>query len=162
MLFSGTVAQNIGWGSAQAGTQTIEQASRDAQASGFISQMPDGYDSLLGQAGVNVSGGQKQRISIARALAKDAGILIFDDCTSALDAVTEDKVRKSLRTAASKGRIVILITQRIGTAMGADKIMVLDDGEMVGFGAHAELMARCETYRDIYASQIGGDGERCV
>lgn len=159
MLFSGTVKENIGWGSPQADEQAVKAAAEAAQADEFILQMPKGYDSLLGQAGVNLSGGQRQRVSIARALVRDARVLILDDCTSALDAVTEAKVRQNLKNSTADGKIVVMITQRIGTAMGADKILVLDDGEMVGFGTHEELMQKCETYKDIYESQIGGAGE---
>jgi ATP-binding cassette subfamily B protein len=115
--------------------------------------MPDGYDSLLGQAGVNLSGGQKQRISIARALVRRSPILILDDCTSALDAVTESKVRQAI-TRRNTGTVV-LITQRIATAMSADKILVLDNGRNVGFGTHRELMENCRIYKEIFDSQIG-------
>lgn len=156
VLFSGSVYDNIALGKADASESEVIHAAQIAQADGFIRKMPGGYESQLGQGGVNLSGGQKQRISIARALVRNASVLILDDCTSALDAVTEAKVRQGLKTAGS-GRSVILITQKIGTAMSADKILVLNNGERVGFGTHAELMQSCETYREIYRSQIGGD-----
>ena len=136
-------------------------ASRAAQADGFIEKMPEQYGSVLGQGGVNLSGGQKQRISIARALLKNSPILILDDCTSALDAVTEAKVRLALKTR-YEHKTVIMITQRIGTAMFADKILVLDNGVKVGFGSHQELLESCRTYRGIYDSQIGGGLEGVV
>ena len=153
MLFTGTVFENIAWGNPDAGEEEIRQAACAAQADEFIQKMPDQYESVLGQGGVNLSGGQKQRISIARALAKKAPVLILDDCTSALDAVTEAKVRQGLR--AADGKTIIMITQRIGTAMAADRILVLDNGENAGFGSHDELLASCEVYRGIFDSQIG-------
>jgi len=158
MLFSGSVAENISWGNPQASCAEIEEAAKIAQADGFIKEMPEKYESLLGQGAINLSGGQKQRISIARALASKANILILDDCTSALDAVTEAKLRRAIKEkAGNDGSTMILITQRIGTACSADKILVLENGERVGFGRHEELMEKCAVYRDIYDSQIGGD-----
>lgn len=156
MLFSGTVLENIAWGSPNASKEEIIEASRAAQADEFIRKMPAEYESNLGQGGVNLSGGQKQRISIARALVKKSPVLILDDCTSALDAVTEAKVRRGLKTLDAE-KTVITITQRIGTAMFADKILVLDNGVNVGFGSHKELLHSCQTYRGIFDSQIGGD-----
>ncbi|MDR3539578.1 MAG: ABC transporter ATP-binding protein [Desulfosporosinus sp.] len=156
MLFTGTVFENIAWGDPNASQDEIMKAARAAQADEFIQDMPLQYESILGQAGVNLSGGQKQRISIARALVKKAPILILDDCTSALDAVTEAKVRNALKTLDTE-KTVIMITQRIGTAMFADKILVLDNGVNVGFGSHKELLQSCKTYRGIFDSQIGGD-----
>lgn len=154
VLFSGSVYDNIVLGRPDAARSDVIHAAEIAQADGFIRNMPDGYGSILGQGGMNISGGQKQRISIARALVRDASVLILDDCTSALDAVTEAKVRQGLKTAGSD-KSVMLITQKIGTAMSADKILVLNDGERVGFGSHTELLRSCETYREIYQSQIG-------
>lgn len=156
MLFTGTVAGNIAWGNPKASKKEIIEAARVAQADEFIQNIPDRYESILGQSGVNLSGGQKQRISIARALLKKSPVLILDDCTSALDAVTEAKVRHGLKTVEA-GKTVILITQRIGTAMSADKILVLDNGVKVGFGNHIELLQSCKTYQEIFDSQIGGD-----
>ncbi len=158
MLFSGTILDNILWGKAKS-SQTVpmdevKSAATTACASEFIGGMHDGYDTLLGQGGVNLSGGQKQRISIARAVVKQSPVLILDDCTSALDAITEGRVKANLR---SQESTVILITQRIGSALTADKILVMDNGRRVGFGNHEVLLTECETYRDIYNSQIGGD-----
>ena len=109
---------------------------------------------MLGQGGVNLSGGQKQRLSLARALIREPGILILDDCTSALDANTESKVLKGLNEMDTKAT-VLLISQRISTVMRADKILCLNNGEVQGFGTHAELLTKCQTYREIYESQIG-------
>ncbi len=154
MLFSGTVSENIRFGNTDASEQAMYAAAQAAHAHDFIAQMPLQYNSTLGQSGVNLSGGQKQRLSIARAALKEADILILDDATSALDSVTEAKVRQNLKHW-KQDQTVLLVTQRIGTALGADRILVLDDGKIAGFGSHAELMATCETYQDIYRSQIG-------
>jgi len=157
MLFSGTVAENIRWGNKEATDEMIHRAAEMAQAD-FINKMQDGYESLLGSAGVNISGGQKQRISIARGILKKSPVLILDDATSALDAVTEAKVRENLLRKSGK-QTVIIITQRCGTAMFADKILVLDNGVKVGFGTHEQLMRDCEIYRDIYRTQIESSKE---
>ncbi|MEQ8155442.1 MAG: ABC transporter ATP-binding protein [Clostridiaceae bacterium] len=159
MLFTGTIADNISWGRHDASEKEILEAAKMAQADEFIKNMPEQYSSVLGQGGVNLSGGQKQRISIARALAKKSGIIIFDDCTSALDAVTEAKVRQELKKLKEE-KIIIMITQRVGTAMFADKILVLDNGQNVGLGSHKELLDSCEIYRGIFDSQIGSDLKR--
>jgi len=152
MLFSGTVAENIRWGNKYASDEMVHEAAEKAQAD-FISRMQDGYDSFLGSGGVNISGGQKQRISIARALLKNSPVLILDDATSALDSVTEARVRENLINRDRK-QTVIIITQRCGTAMSADRILVLNNGEKAGFGTHEQLMNECEIYRDIYRTQI--------
>lgn len=156
MLFTGSVFDNIAWGAPGAGREEIAAAARAAQADAFVQSMPQRYDSMLGQGGVNLSGGQKQRISIARALARKSPVLILDDCTSALDSVTEARVRRGIaELTGSAGATVLLITQRIGTAMTADRILVLDNGSCVGYGSHQELMVSCRVYREIYDSQIG-------
>ncbi len=160
MLFTGTVGENIAYGKANAEEAKLIEAALNAQAHSFIEGMSEKYEGILGQNGVNLSGGQKQRLSIARALAKEAPIIILDDCTSALDAITEAKVRKSLRRLENRST-VIMITQRVGTAMTADRILVLDNGVNVGFGKHAELLETCSTYREIYNSQIGGAIDPC-
>ena len=159
MLFTGTVFENIAWGNPNASKEEMIEAARAAQADEFIRNLPYQYESILGQSGVNLSGGQKQRISIARALVKKSPVLIMDDCTSALDAVTEAKVRHCLKTVNAE-KTTLLITQRIGTAMFADKILVLDNGVNVGFGDHKELLHSCKTYRGIFDSQIGDDLNR--
>lgn len=152
MLFSGSVTENLRWGDKLATIEELRQAAEKAQAD-FVMQMPDGYDSLLGSGGVNLSGGQKQRLSIARGILKKAPILILDDATSALDAVTEAKVRENLKNE-EFSQTIIMITQRCGTAMSADKILVMENGRNVGFGTHEELMGSCEVYQDIYHTQI--------
>ncbi|WP_367566607.1 ABC transporter ATP-binding protein [Lacrimispora sp.] len=157
MLFSGSVAENLRWGDKHAAIDELQQAAQKAQAD-FIMEMSDGYDSLLGSGGVNLSGGQKQRLSIARGILKKAPVLILDDATSALDAVTEAKVRENLKNK-EFNQTVIMITQRCGTAMSADKILVMENGRKVGFGTHRELMESCEIYQDIYHTQIESSRE---
>ena len=152
MLFSGSVAENLRWGDKLASIDDLRQAVEKAQAD-FVMEMPAGYDSLLGSGGVNLSGGQKQRLSIARGILKKSPILILDDATSALDAVTEAKIRENLKNKAFN-QTIIMITQRCGTAMSADKILVMENGGKVGFGTHEELMNSCEVYQDIYRTQI--------
>lgn len=157
MLFSGTVAENIRWGNKEASDEMLYQAAEKAQAD-FISKMQDGYESLLGSAGVNISGGQKQRISIARGILKNSPVLILDDATSALDAITEAKVRENIISKNGK-QTVIIITQRCGTAMFADRILVMDNGVKAGYGTHDQLMKDCEVYRYIYRTQIESSKE---
>ena len=151
MLFSGSVADNIRWGRADASTEDVREAAAMAQA-GFIDDLPRGFDGILGSGGVNLSGGQKQRVSIARGLVRDAPILILDDATSALDAETEARVRQTLMGLDSQ--TIVIITQRCTTAMFADKILVLENGVAEGFGTHAELMESCGIYQEIYRSQV--------
>ena len=157
MLFSGSIAENIRWGNNEATDEMLHQAADKAQA-GFALKMKDKYESLLGSAGVNVSGGQKQRISIARGILKNSSVLILDDATSALDAVTEAKVRENLNSK-TRNQTIITITQRCGTAMFADRILVMDNGVKVGYGTHNELMQNCEIYQDIYKTQIESSKE---
>jgi len=154
MLFTGTIKENIAWGKMGAADDEIEYAARDAQAYGFITSSEEGFDRLLGQAGAGLSGGQKQRISIARALVRDPELLVLDDCTSALDVITEAAVKDAL---AQRSMTVVFITQRVATARGCDKILVLENGSMAGFGSHEDLKVSCPVYRDIYRSQIGGE-----
>ena len=153
MLFSGTVLDNITWGNPKAEKAQVEAAIRTSGAD-FIYEMENGIDTYLGSGGVNISGGQKQRISIARGLIKNSPILVLDDATSALDTLTETKVRDNLLSEDNKST-VILITQRCSTAMFADNILVLSDGERVGFGTHDELLEDCSIDREIFDSQIG-------
>lgn len=157
MLFSGAISDNIKWGDKNASEEEIKESAKKAEAS-FVYNMPEEFESTLGSGGVNLSGGQKQRISIARGIIKNAKILILDDATSALDAVTESKVRDNINSY-MKDETVITITQRCGTAMASDKILVMDNGENVGFGTHSELMKSCDIYRDIYRTQIESSKE---
>lgn len=153
-LFSGTILENIRWGNETVSISEIEDAVRAAQAHDFIMSFPKGYDTILGQGGVNLSGGQKQRISIARALVRKPAILLLDDCTSALDMVTEVNLRAGIKN--YLGNITcFLVTQRITAVMNADKIIVLDNGKISSMGNHEELMKNCGIYKDIYHSQIG-------
>lgn len=154
MLFSGSIRDNIAWSSPEMSPERVESAAQAAQAEEFILSMQEGYESSIYQGAVNLSGGQKQRVSIARALTKESKLLILDDSTSALDAVTDRKVREAIKEFKPR-RTTILITQRIGTAMGADKILVLSQGKMEGFGTHEDLVKNSSTYRDLYVSQIG-------
>lgn len=155
LLFSGRISDNLRWGNPKASEEEIREAARIACAASFIEKTDQGYDTLLGQGGVNLSGGQKQRLSLARALVKRPKILILDDCTSALDARTEAAVLNGLQNI-GRSMTVLLISQRISTVMRADHILCLDNGRMQGYGTHEELMDGCEIYQAIYASQIGG------
>lgn len=155
LLFSGTVRENLLWGREDASEEELQAAAKIACADGFIRQNAQGYDTLLGQGGVNLSGGQKQRLSIARALVRKPRILILDDCTSALDARTEAEVLRGLSRIADT-MTVLLVSQRISTVMQADRILCLDNGYVKGCGTHRELMASCRVYQEIYQSQIGG------
>jgi len=154
LLFTGTIRDNIAFGKPDAAQEEIEAAARIAQAHDFIIRLPDGYDTRLGQRGVNLSGGQKQRIAIARAILVRPPILILDDSTSALDAGTERRLREALRELAA-GSVTFLIAQKIASVMRADTIIVLENGEMAGRGTHEELMRTCGVYRDIFRSQFG-------
>lgn len=154
LLFSGTIASNLRWGNEKVTDEEMQQVAQNACAHEFVSGFEKGYETLLGQGGVNLSGGQKQRLSLTRALLKQPKILILDDCTSALDATTEEKVLTNIRTKTSD-TTVLLVSQRISTVMRADRILCIEDGKVQGFGTHEELMSNCETYRAIYASQIG-------
>ncbi|MBB2479017.1 ABC transporter ATP-binding protein [Bacillus sp. APMAM] len=153
-LFTGTVVENIRWGKEDATIEEIEKSATMAGAHDFISASPEGYYTRIGQGGVNFSGGQKQRVSIARALVKNPEILILDDSTSAVDVATEARIKESLKKYA-KGLTCLLIAQRITSIMDADKIIVLDNGEIAGIGKHEELMKTCRVYQEIFQSQVG-------
>lgn len=154
VLFTGTVKENIRWGKDEASDEEMELAARMAQAHDFIERTPDGYQARVGQGGINFSGGQKQRLSIARALVRKPEILILDDSTSAVDVATETKIKEALREYA-QGLTCLLIAQRITSVMDADKIVVLDQGELVGIGTHESLLKDCRVYQEIFQSQIG-------
>lgn len=155
VLFSGTIKDNLRWGNAQATDQEIEEACRAACAHDFITGFPNGYETELGQGGVNVSGGQKQRLCIARALLCKPKILILDDSTSAVDTATDASIRDALKTAL-KGSTKIIIAQRITSVCEADRIIVMDDGSISDIGTHKELLERNEIYREVYNSQQKG------
>lgn len=154
ILFTGTVAENIRWGKENATDDEVRTAAAIAGADDFIAASPEGYATRIGQGGVNFSGGQKQRLSIARAWVKKPNILILDDSTSAVDVATEAKIKAALKKYA-QGLTCLLIAQRITSIMDADKIVVLDHGEVVGVGTHSELLAECRIYQEIYQSQMG-------
>lgn len=154
LLFSGTIAENIRWGRETASFEEIRKAGKSAWADDFIMELPMEYETVLEQGGVNISGGQKQRISIARGLLRRSGILILDDCTSALDAATEAGVLEEIRQF-SGNRTVFLISQRISTVMRADRILCMEDGQIKGIGTHKELLESCSGYQAIYYSQMG-------
>lgn len=153
VLFSGTIEENLQWGDESASEDMVSAAARAAQAEEFINSFTDGYDTELGQGGVNVSGGQKQRLCIARALLKKPKILILDDSTSAVDTATESKIRESFSTTL-KETTKVIIAQRITSVMEADKVIVMDEGKIVGEGKHEELLKGCEAYQEIYYSQM--------
>jgi ATP-binding cassette subfamily B multidrug efflux pump len=155
VLFSGTIKENLLWGNENATQEEIEQAAKDAQAHDFIMSFPNGYDTELGQGGVNVSGGQKQRLCIARAILKKPRILILDDSTSAVDTATEAKIRKAFYSNL-KDTTVLIVAQRISSVKNADKIIVMDDGKISGIGTHESLFAENTIYREICNSQQEG------
>lgn len=155
VLFSGTISENLRWGNPNATDEQIKAACIAAQAHDFVMSFPDGYETDLGQGGVNVSGGQKQRLCIARALLKNPKILILDDSTSAVDTATDAKIRESLKQH-SPDTTVIIIAQRINSVSEADRIIVLDDGKIDDIGTNDELLERNEIYRDVYNSQQKG------
>lgn len=155
-LFAGTVAENLRWGDEDATVEQLRRACRIARADGFVEGLPQGYESVLGQGGVNLSGGQRQRLCIARALLRRPRVLVLDDCTSALDGSTERAVLEGLRTNL-RGTTVVLVSQRIAAVRRADLILCLGNGRVSGLGTHDELARFCGAYRAILASQLGPD-----
>ena len=156
VLFSGTIASNINYGNAKASQKLVEKSAKIAQAAEFVSELKNGYKNDIAQGGSNVSGGQRQRLSIARAIAVNPNVYIFDDSFSALDFKTDAKLRSALAKE-TKHKTVFIVGQRINTIMNADKIIVLDEGKIVGQGTHQELMKNCEVYQEIAASQLSED-----
>ena len=156
VLFSGTIKENLRWGDKNATDEQIEDACKSACADEFISGFPDGYETDLGQGGVNVSGGQKQRLCIARALLKKPKIIILDDSTSAVDTATDASIRKAFREKLGD-TTTIIIAQRISSVRDCDRIIVLEDGRIDGIGTHEELLASNAVYREVYDSQQKGD-----
>ena len=156
VLFSGTIASNIKYGNAKASQKLVEKSAKIAQAAEFINELKNGYKNDIAQGGSNVSGGQRQRLSIARAIAVEPNVYIFDDSFSALDFKTDAKLRSAL-VKETKHKTVLIVGQRINTIMNADKIIVLDEGKIVGQGTHQELMKNCQVYQEIAASQLSED-----
>ncbi|MEK4513206.1 ABC transporter ATP-binding protein [Paenibacillus anaericanus] len=153
VLFTGTINDNIRYGKEDATDEEIRHAAQIAQASNFISEMEDGYDSVIAQGGSNVSGGQKQRLSIARALVRQAEVYIFDDSFSALDFKTDAKLRAALKQETQESTVII-VAQRVSTVLDADRIIVMNDSQIAGIGNHRELMETCDVYREIVYSQL--------
>ena len=158
VLFSGTIKDNLRWGNKEATDEQIIAACKAADADSFINSFPEGYETMLGQGGVNVSGGQKQRLCIARALLKNPKILILDDSTSAVDTATEGRIRNALKELAPE-TTKIIIAQRISSVKEADKIIVLDEGTVSAVGTHDELLESSKIYREVYESQQQGSGD---
>lgn len=158
VLFSGTIYENIRWGDEHASDEEVKRVCRLAQADGFVSEFPNGYDTMIVQGGNNVSGGQKQRLCIARALLKKPKILILDDSTSAVDTRTDALIRKAFREEIPN-TTKIIIAQRVSSIEDADQIIVLDDGKIVGVGASEELLKTNDIYREVYESQVKGGGD---
>ena len=153
ILFSDTIADNIRYGKEDATEEEVRHAAEIAQAGDFVSGMKEGYDTMLSEGGLNLSGGQKQRLSIARALVRRPEIYIFDDSFSALDFKTDARLRAALKRE-TQDATVIIVAQRVGTVMDADRIIVLDEGTVAGIGTHKELMEHCGVYREIVSSQL--------
>ena len=158
VLFSGTILDNLRWGNKEATLEECREACRLACAEEFIEKMPDGYDTYIEQGGANVSGGQKQRLCIARALLKKPKILILDDSTSAVDTATDAKIRQAF-SREIPNTTKLIIAQRISSVQDADRILVLDNGEINGFGTHEELLENNDIYREVYESQTSGGGD---
>ena len=159
LLFSGTIAENIRFGNANASMEEVIKAAKHAQIHDTIMSFPDGYETVIGQKGVNLSGGQKQRLSIARALVGHPKILLLDDSTSALDLKTEAKLLEALKEYTCT---TLIVTQKIRTAMEADVIFLLEDGQLLAKGSHDELLEKSELYRKIVESQFGKKGHNDV
>ena len=155
VLFSGTILENLRWGNPEATLEECMHACKLACADEFIERFPDKYDTRIEQGGTNVSGGQKQRLCIARALLKKPKVLILDDSTSAVDTATDAKIRKAFASEIPD-TTKIIIAQRIASVQNADRIIVMEDGKVNGFGTHEELLANNEIYREVYESQTGG------
>ncbi|MEI8132672.1 MAG: ATP-binding cassette domain-containing protein, partial [Leptolinea sp.] len=153
-LFSGTIRENIAYGKPDASIENVIAAARSARADDFIREFPEGYETIIGERGTGLSGGQKQRLAIARALLVNPRILIMDDSTSSVDAQTEYEIQQALEKLRI-GRTTFVIAQRISTIRTADMILLLDDGELIGKGTHAELLDCCELYAEILETQFG-------
>ena len=155
ILFTGSIEENLGWGDSTATEESLKEAANQAQIHHSIEQFPDQYDTRVGQKGVNLSGGQKQRLSIARALVRKPEILLLDDSTSALDVSTENALWEALE---EENATMLVITQKIRTAKGADQILLLEEGKVSAYGTHEQLMESSSLYREIAESQQEGGG----
>lgn len=155
LLFTGSIYQNLAWGKVEASSEELELAAKQAQIHHSVEQFPKGYDTRVGQKGVNLSGGQKQRLSIARAIVRKPEILLLDDSTSALDVKTESALWKALET---EDATMLVVTQKIRTAQGADRILLLDNGQIAGYGTHSDLLTNSALYREIAESQQEQEG----
>lgn len=153
LLFSGSIADNIRFGKEKAADDEVRRAADIAQATDFIENLKDGFESVISQGGTNVSGGQKQRLSIARALVKRSEIYVFDDSFSALDFKTDAKLRQALKEE-TVNATVLIVAQRVSTIMDADRIIVLHEGKVAGIGRHHELLKSCQVYKEIVSSQL--------
>ena len=153
VLFTGSVADNLRYGKKDAGNAELLHAAQVAQADGFISEMKEGFGTMLSEGGQNLSGGQKQRLAIARAIVRRPEIYVFDDSFSALDFKTDAKLRAALKRETGDATVII-VAQRVGSVMNADRILVLDEGTVAGIGTHRELLDTCEIYREIVSSQL--------
>lgn len=158
VLFSGTILENLRWGKEDATLEECEEACRQACADEFIRKFPEGYDTYIEQGGTNVSGGQKQRLCIARALLKRPKVLILDDSTSAVDTATDARIRKAF-VEDIPDTTKFIIAQRIASVQNADRIIVMENGEIHGFGTHAELLEKDDIYREVYETQTKGGGD---
>jgi ATP-binding cassette subfamily B protein len=156
ILFSGSIAENIRYGREDASEEELVAAAAVAQVDEFARRFPDRYESKVGQRGVGLSGGQKQRVAIARALVARPAVLVFDDCTSAVDVQTEAKIHASLKS--GREVTIFVVAQRISTILSADRILLLHDGRLAAEGTHSELMEKSPMYREIYESQLGTEG----
>lgn len=156
VLFSGTLRENLKWAYEEATDKQIEKALKIAQAYEFVEHLPEKYETYIVQDGKNLSGGQRQRLTIARALVRNPEILVLDDSASALDFATEAKLRKALKEETKK-MTVLMISQRVSTIKNADKILVLDDGKLVGIGSHQQLIEQCDVYKEICLSQLSNE-----
>lgn len=157
LLFDNTVAANISYGKLSATKQEIIAASKAAAADEFISQLPEGYDTIIGQNGFKLSGGQKQRLAIARAILKNSSIFIFDEATSALDSISEQLIQKTITNLKSKGKSVLIIAHRLSSIINSDLIYVLDKGKIIASGSHNELLENSPYYQELYAKSVNGD-----
>lgn len=158
VLFSGTILDNLRWGNPDATLEECQEACRQACADEFIQRFPDGYNTYIEQGGTNVSGGQKQRLCIARALLKKPKILILDDSTSAVDTATDARIRRAFAEEIPD-TTKFIIAQRVSSVQGADRIIVMENGQIHGFGTHEELLKNNEIYREVYETQTQGGGD---